>query len=207
MSGSGRRSGRSRSKAARGRSRVVPWMRTPASCITQRARLIVEVSQIAKAAGGQEVALHVFYAGLDDALLLRVRRRACIDLEGGSLRRTPRTRAARADPCTGAGNGALGVVDDDADRNAPEPLEGAPMAPEPGWHRLIEHKLQILMPGKSTASSRTPQVRRRVPFGSVRKGPAPKSTWAASPGEKLNRTVVSGGNAARIPATMRRTAE
>ncbi len=38
-------------------------------------------------------------------------------------------------------------------------------------------------------------------------GPAPKSTWAASPGAKLNRTVTSGGCSPRSWRSMRTTAE
>jgi hypothetical protein len=52
------------------------------------------------------------------------------------------------------------------------------------------------------------QVRRAMPAaGSKSTGPAPKSTWAASAGAKVSATLASGGNAARIAASMRRTAE
>ena len=37
------------------------------------------------------------------------------------------------------------------------------------------------------------QVRRSLPCGCMRMGPAPKSTCAASPGAKLRRTVTSAG--------------
>jgi hypothetical protein len=51
------------------------------------------------------------------------------------------------------------------------------------------------------------QVRRGWPSGWVSTGPAPKSTWATSPGSKSSRHVVSGGSWLRMSATNRRTAE
>ena len=45
----------------------------------------------------------------------------------------------------GAGDGALGVVDDHAQRHTGEPLEGAAVATQPGGHRLVPDELHILM--------------------------------------------------------------
>jgi hypothetical protein len=50
-------------------------------------------------------------------------------------------------------------------------------------------------------------VRRWRPSGCCNSGPAPKSTWAASPGAYDRRTVTSGGRAARRCRSMRTTAE
>src|SRR5687767_1569226 len=44
-------------------------------------RLLVQIGQIAEAARGQEVALHILHPGLNDPLLLRIRRRTRIDFE------------------------------------------------------------------------------------------------------------------------------
>lgn len=41
---------------------------------------------------------------------------------------------------------ALGVVDDESCRNGGEPFEGATMTAEPGRHRLVPDKLDVLVP-------------------------------------------------------------
>jgi hypothetical protein len=51
------------------------------------------------------------------------------------------------------------------------------------------------------------QVRRGLPSGWVRMGPAPKSTCAASPGSKLRRTVTSTGASLRSATSSRATEE
>ncbi len=108
-------------------------------------QLAVRVCQSAELAQGQKAALDIFDAGLDDALLLRIAWRAGIDLEAiafGALGIGPlHLRLIE----TGLGDGAFGVVDDDARRHAGEGFECAPVASQPGRHRLIAHELRILM--------------------------------------------------------------
>ena len=108
-------------------------------------RLRVQIRQIAEGAGGQEVAFDVFNAGLDDALLRRVCRRARINLEAVSFSalrvRALHERIAAA----GARDRALRVIDDEPPRHLTEPLESASMQAEPRRHSLIEDELDILV--------------------------------------------------------------
>lgn len=50
-------------------------------------------------------------------------------------------------------------------------------------------------------------VSRRGGYLLMSVGPAPKATWAASPGSKCSRQVVSGGRWLRVSATRRHTVE
>src|ERR1700733_774261 len=105
----------------------------------------VQVRQIAELAQGEEVTLYILNARFDDPLLGRICRRTGLDPETiafGAL-----GVGALHDRIVDAGTGdrALGVVDDETVRHSAEPLEGAAVTPEPGRHRLIEDKLQVLM--------------------------------------------------------------
>ncbi len=123
-----------------------------------RAHLGVEVGQIAKAPGGQEVALHVLHARFDDAFhlhpmkldfmgtpVLRVARRAGIDPEAVALRALGVGPLHLGVAGAGAGDGALGVVDDQPRRHRTEPLEGPLVAAQPGAHALVPHELHVLV--------------------------------------------------------------
>src|SRR6516164_4077875 len=136
------------------------------------AGLLVQIREIAERAGGKEITLDVLDAGLDHALLGRVRRRTRIDLEtisfGALGIRALDQRIAR----TGAGDRALGVVDNHPSRDPSEPLEGAPVTAEPGHHTLIEDELDVLVTREAQRITKH-QVRRIAPrAGSKRKGPA-----------------------------------
>src|SRR6185312_16853531 len=76
------------------------------------ARLGVEVGEIAKGAGRQEVAFDVLHSRLDDALLLRIARRASLDLEPIAFGTLGVRALHERIKATGAHDGALGVVDD-----------------------------------------------------------------------------------------------
>jgi hypothetical protein len=108
-------------------------------------RLGVEVGQVAEAAGGQEVALEVFDPGLDDALLLWVVRRAGVDLEAVAFGAFGVGTLHQRVVAAGLDDGALGVVDDDALGHAVEPLEGAPVAAQPGGTALVPDELDVLV--------------------------------------------------------------
>ncbi len=110
-----------------------------------RAHLGVEIRQIAEGAGRQEVALHVLHARFDDALLLRVPRRAGVDPEAVALRALGVGPLHLGVAGAGAGDGALGVVDDQPRRHRAEPLEGPLVAAEPGAHALVPHELHVLV--------------------------------------------------------------
>src|SRR6185437_3848061 len=92
--------------------------------------------------------------------------------------RTLYQRVAR----TGTGDRALGVVDDHPSRHPSEPLEGAPMTTQPGHHALVEHELDVLMAREAQRHHETPGPSQHPRAGSSKKGPAPKSTCAASAG-------------------------
>lgn len=110
-----------------------------------RLGLGVEVGEVTELAQRQEVALDVLDAGFDDALLLRVVRRARVDLEAvafGALGIRPlHDRVLGTSP----GDGALGVVYDDALGHTGEPLEGTSVAAQPGGHRLAPNEHQVLV--------------------------------------------------------------
>ena len=128
-------------------------------------RLIVEVDQIAELPQRQKVALEVLDAGLDDALLLWIVWRAGVDAEAvafgtvgvGALR----LRIVRA----GLGDGALGVVDDQARRHGAEPFESAAVAAEPGGHRLVPDELDVLVAREAQGHDEGPSTAHRA--GSV----------------------------------------
>lgn len=109
------------------------------------ARLGVEVGQVAEGPRGQEVALDVLDAGFDDALLLRIVRRAGVDLEAvafGAFGVGPLHQRVVA---AGLDDGALGVVDDEALGHAVEPFEGATVAAQPGRTALVPDELDVLV--------------------------------------------------------------
>lgn len=112
------------------------------------AHLGVEVGHVPEAAGGQEVALHILHARFDDALLLRVPRWARVDAKAVALRTLGVGPLHFRIPGAGAGNGALGVVDDQPRWYRAEPVEGTLMAAEPGAHALVPHELHVLVPGE-----------------------------------------------------------
>ena len=75
--------------------------------------LIVSIGELAELAQGEKTAFDVLHACFDPTLLLGIARRAGVDLEAvslGQLRIGP-LHFRIAD--TGAGNGALRVIDDD----------------------------------------------------------------------------------------------
>src|SRR4051794_28978765 len=90
--------------------------------------LSVEVRQIPELTQGQEVALHILHARLDDPLLSGIRRRTSFDAKSkafGALGiRALHDRIVHAGP----GDRGLGVVDDQSARNPTKPLEGAAVA-------------------------------------------------------------------------------
>jgi len=89
--------------------------------------------------------LRYFTPDSGDALLLRVVRRARVDLEAVALGALGIGALHGGVLGAGTGDGALGVVDDHAQRHAGEPLEGAAVATQPGGHRLVPDELHILM--------------------------------------------------------------
>ena len=93
----------------------------------------------------QEVALDVLDAGLDDALLLWIPRRARVDLEAVALGTLGIGPLHQRIGVAGLGDRALGVVDDDPLGHRAEPLEGAPVATQPGRHRLVPDELDVLV--------------------------------------------------------------
>jgi len=121
-------------------------MHTPSRLLRHpHARLRVEVGHVAEAARGQEVALDVLHAGFDDALLLRIVRRAGVDLEAIALGAFGVGALHERVVAAGLDDGALGVVDDQPLGHAVEPLEGAAVAAQPGRHRLIPDELDVLV--------------------------------------------------------------
>ena len=129
-------------------------------------------------------------------------RRAGVDLEAVALRRTRRRRAARSGSRAQARVMAhLGLSMITRAGHRAEPLEGAAVTAQPSGHRLIPDELDVLVAARSTASSRSTRCARgRAAAGSNSMGPAPKSTWAASPGAKSSRH-----RRLRRPAAIQRT--
>ena len=107
--------------------------------------LRVEIGKIAKLSRGQEVALDVFDAGLDDTFLRRIRGRPRVDLETVPFRALGVGALHQRIAGAGAGDRALGIVDDQPRRNGGEPFEGAAMTAEPSGYRLIPDELDVLM--------------------------------------------------------------
>lgn len=117
----------------------------PGLLLDPATRLLVQVSRVAEGSGGQEVALDVLDAGLDDSVLLRIVRRAGGDSEvvafGAFGIGTLYQRVAG----TGLGDGAPGLVDDDSGRDSGESIEGAALVAQLGGHRLISDELDVMV--------------------------------------------------------------
>ena len=109
--------------------------------------LAVGIGQVPEGAQGQEVVFHVFAPRFHDALLLGIPGRTGVDLEaiafGGFGIGALDFRFMDAGP----GDGALGVVDDEAARNTIEPLQGMAVAGKPGDHALVTHEFHVLVAG------------------------------------------------------------
>lgn len=74
------------------------------------------------------------------------------------------------------------------------------MAAQLGRYRLVLHELDARLKHSVITNA---HVRRSVPAGCISIGPAPKLTWAASPGAKLKGTVTSSGRSPRTATIMR----
>ena len=103
------------SRRRRARAAARGWCRAcarPASSITQRRACALRSARSRNAARGQEVALDVLDAGLDDALLLRDRPADTDRSETVALGALGVGALHQRIGATGAGDRALGVVDD-----------------------------------------------------------------------------------------------
>ena len=190
--------GRSSSKRSSGCSRVLLWIRTPASYTTQ-SRLCAFRSDRSRnwPRAGQEVALHILHTRLNDALFGRIRWRTGLDPKAvafGALRiGALYDRIVHA----GAGDGALGVVDDQPIRYSAKPLEGPAMTAQPGRHGLIKHKLQVLMTREAQGHHEAPGA----PLAGTRCIREDRTdaeiTCAASAGANCKGTVASGSRSPR----------
>lgn len=118
--------------------------------------LAVGVSKIAEFPQGQEAGLHVLYTGLDDALLLRVARRAGVDPEAVAFRAFGVGALDVGLIQAGAGDGALGVVDDEPAGHPAEPLERMAVAGEPGGDGLVANHLDVLVAGETQGHDEEP---------------------------------------------------
>ncbi len=106
---------------------------------------LIGIGQTAEVPQRQEVALDVCDAGLDPAFFLRLPGWA-----GGKAAAVARGELAIGAldvgiMKAGAGNRTLGIVDNHPSRYAVEPLEGAPMAGQPGPAGLLFDQLGLLM--------------------------------------------------------------
>jgi hypothetical protein len=124
--------------------------------------------------GGQEVALNVLHPGFHDALLGRVAWRTRVDLEAVALGALSIGALHQRVVDAGPGDGALGVVDDQARGHGAEPFEGAPMAAQPGGHRLIEHELDVLVARPAQRHHEEPGFETLAAEGMGDQRPSPK---------------------------------
>lgn len=170
------------------------------------ADLGVQIGEIAELPQGQEVALDVLDAGLDDAPLLGVPRRAGIDEKTVTLRAFPVTALHQGVVIAGADDGALGVVEDDPGGHGPEPRKGARMAAQPGGRRLIPDELDVLVAREAQRHHEAPGALEHPACGVRQKGTGAEVDLGGLAGAKDNGTVTSGGVARRIDLMSRCTA-
>jgi len=121
----------------------------------------VEVGHVAEGARGQEVALHVLHAGLDDALLLRIGRRARRNAKAVALGALGVGALHLGVAGAGPGDCALGVVDDDPGEDPVERLEGVAVAGEPGLDRLVADELDVLVAAPRQSHDEEPGLEAR----------------------------------------------
>ena len=105
------------------------------------------------------------------------------------------------------GDRALGVVDDQALRHRAEPLEGAPMAAEPGAYALVPHELDVLMAREAQRHHEGPRAAQLSGgrIDELRTGAEIDLCRICR--RERQRTVASGGRSRSMPAMSRRTLE
>ena len=107
------------------------------------AQLRIGVGEIAELAQRYERTLDVLHPRLHPALLLRVARRAGLDLESVALSALGVGTLHLGVVVASAGDGALGVVDGQASRHAVEPLERTAVTSQPGGDLLVGDDLGV----------------------------------------------------------------
>jgi len=112
-------------------------------------RLSIQIHHVAKLPERQKVALQVFDARLDDALLLRIVWRTGIDPEAIPLRTVCVGALHLRVVHAGLGDGALGVVNDDLLGHGRKPLEGTAVTAEPGGDGLVSDEFNVMVPGEA----------------------------------------------------------
>ena len=148
------------------------------------AGLGVEVGQVAERAQRHEVALDVLDPGLDDALLLRVVRRARVDAKAVALGTLGVAALHLWVVGTGLGDGALGVVDDDALGDAGKPFEGTAVAAQPGGHRLVPDELHVLVAAVAQGHDKGPGAA-HLPIGVKQHGASAEVDLGGLPGLEI----------------------
>jgi hypothetical protein len=109
-------------------------------------RVLVGVMEVAAGAAGEAVALAGVDAALFDLPLVLGRPGpAGGEEEAGGLRALPRDPLHLRIVPRGAHDGGVAILQDDAARDPAKPLEGGPVQPAPGGHRLVEDALHVLV--------------------------------------------------------------
>jgi hypothetical protein len=122
------------------------------------AQLGVGVGEITELAQDQEGALDVFDARLHAPLQLGFARRTGIDLEAVALGVFAVGALHLGIMGARAGDGALGVVDDQPGGNTGEPLEGAAVAGQPSLYALVPDHLGILVAAEAQSHDEDPAL-------------------------------------------------
>src|SRR5439155_20012265 len=129
---------------------------------------LIRLVHIAKGAARQEIAFDVVHAALLDLALVLGRPRATRRDEKAVVLGALAIRALDDRIVEGGvDNRRFQIVEDDPARNAPKPLDGAPMTAQPRVDLLVEDELHVTVPTKRQRHHERPRLAQRVACGIV----------------------------------------
>ena len=143
---------------------------------------------------------------LDDPFLLRIVRRAGVNLEAVALGAFGVGALHQRVVPAGLDDGALGVVDDHARGHAVQPLEGAAVAAQPGGRTLVPDELDVLVAAVCQRHDKSPGAA-QLAVGVRGHGASAEVDLSGLAGGEAQAHVTSGGASPRSCASMRTTAE